>query len=197
MQDICNTKNLFQLATAPTRVQYNSVQNSTEISCIDHIYTNAKHRCSNIVIISAGCSDHDIISYTRYSKEPPSPARTIRKRSYKNFEPVKYLEDLAAVDWNDVLAEDDVDTATDILTRKIQSILNVHAPWVCYQQRKFFLPWLTEETKMMMKERDELKLVAKNLAIRDQLLGTTSEDQQSAWNQFKQLRNRINGLKKN
>ena len=39
---------------------------------------------------------------------------------------------------------------------------------------------------MMMKERDELKLVAKNLAIRDQLLGTTSKDQQFAWNQFKQ-----------
>ena len=178
-------------------MQFNSVRNTTEISCIDHVYTNAKHRCSNIAVTSAGCSDHDMISYTRYSKEPPSPARTIRKRSYKNFKPENYLADLGAVDWTDVLTCVDVDTANDLFTRKLVSILNVHAPWVVFQQRKFFSPWITEETKVLMKQRDELKLIAKNLAMRDQVMGTTSEDQKSAWTQFKQLRNRINNEKKN
>ena len=197
VQSCCNVNNLFQLVAAPTRLQYNSVQNTTEISCIDHAYTNVKHRCSGITVTSAGCSDHDIISYVRYSKEPPSPARTIRKRSYKNFKQEKYLEDLETVDWTDVLACGDVDTANDIFTRKLQSILNFHAPWIVFQQRKFFSPWLTEETKILMEQRDKLKLSAKNLALRDQALGITSEDQKSTWAQFKQLRNRINNVKKN
>ena len=53
-----------------------------------------------------------MISYSRYSKEPPIPARTIRKRSYKEFVPEKYLEDLSKVNWNDVLCSEDLDMAT-------------------------------------------------------------------------------------
>ena len=148
-------------------MQFNSIQNSTSISCIDHIYTNAKFRCSGVTITPFGNSDHDIVSYTRYSKEPREPARTIRKRSYKNFSEEKYLQDLAMVDWSDVLTSVDVDLAAELLTKKIRYCLNVHAPWIIFQQRKFFSPWLTDGTKQMMLQRDRLKQEAKDLAIRD------------------------------
>ena len=195
VQNCCNMNNFSQLVKEPTRLQYNSVQNTTSISCIDHVYTNVKHRCSSVTVTSFGSSDHDMISYNRYSKEPPIPARTIRKRSYKNFVPENYLEDLSRVDWTDVLSCDDLDTATEMFTRKLRYILNLHAPWIIFQQRKFFTPWLTEDTKQLMKQRDQLKQRAKELAIRDQ--GQyVSEEQQSAWNEFKKLRNKVNNKKK-
>ena len=43
VQDTCNMHNFSQLVTEATRLQYNSVQNSTAISCIDHVYTNTKY----------------------------------------------------------------------------------------------------------------------------------------------------------
>ena len=46
----CNTFNFSQQVTEPTRVQYNSIQNRTSISCIDHLYTNARHRCSKVTV---------------------------------------------------------------------------------------------------------------------------------------------------
>ena len=193
VHDCCNMNNFSQLVKEPTRFQFNSVQNTTSISCIDHVYTNIKHRCSSVAVTTFGNSDHDMISYSRFSKEPPVPARTIRKRSYKNFEPDKYIDDLANVDWTDVLACNDLDTATETFTRKIRYILNVHAPWIIFQQRKFFSPWITEETKQLMKERDKLKQKAKDLALRD---AEVSEEQLSAWEAFKKLRNRINNRKK-
>ena len=195
VQDTCNAYNLSQLVKEATRLQYNSVQNRTDISCIDHVYTNAKYRCSGVTITSFGNSDHDLISYTRYSKEPPAPARTIRKRSYKNFVEEKYIEDLAQVDWSDGLSCEDLDTATDTFTRKLRYILNVHAPWIVFQQRKFFVPWLTEETKQLMLQRDKFKQEAKEMALRD-MGRSVSEDQRLAWEKFKKLRNKINNEKK-
>ena len=169
------------------------------MSCIDHVYTNVKHRCSKVMVTSFGDSDHELIGYTRYTKEPPSPARTIRKRSYKNFNPEKYLEDMSQVDWSEVLSCPDLNLATEIFTRKIKCILDVHAPWIIFQQRKFFSPWITEETKELIKHREELKQRAKDLAVRDRDLGhvSVSEEQAEAWLQFKQLRNRITNQKRN
>ena len=194
VQNCCNTNNFSQLVKEATRVQFNSVQNTTSISCIDHVYTNVKYRCSATTVTSFGNSDHDMISYSRYSKEPPIPARTIRKRSYKNFVAEKYL-DVSKADWTEVLACEDLDTATELFTRNLRYILNVHAPWIVFQQRKFFTPWITEETKQLMKHRDQLKQTAKDLALRD-FGQAVSEEQQEAWKEFKKVRNKINNKKK-
>ena len=190
----CNIGNFSQLVKEPTRCMYNSVTNTTDISCIDHVYCNAKYKCSQPTVISFGASDHDIISYTRYSKDPPEPARTIRKRSYKNFVQEEFISDLAAVDWSEVYASRDLDQAVDLFTRKFRNILNIHAPWIIFQQRKHFSPWLTAETKDMMKQRDMWKQRAKDLAITSP--GNTSDRQREAWDQFKFYRNKVNNKKK-
>ena len=81
VMDCCNSNNFTQMVDKITRVQYNSRKNQTSTSCIDHVYCNAKHRISAVSVLTCGASDHDAIAYTRYSKEPRPPARTIRKRS--------------------------------------------------------------------------------------------------------------------
>ena len=190
VQSSCNSHNFSQLVKGPTRLQYNATQNKTEVSCIDHVYTNTRHRCSSVTVTPFGDSDHDMIGYTRFSKDPPAAAATIRKRSYKIFKKQDYLKDLSEIDWTDVLCSQDLDLATEIFTRKLRYVLDIHAPWVKFQKRKFFIPWLTKETKQLIVERDKLKEVAKNLALRD-TGENVSEEQKKAWNRFKILRNRV------
>ena len=185
VENVCNSFNLTQLVKEPTRKQFNSVDATKHQSCIDHIYTNVKHRCSNPEIISFGASDHDLISYIRYSKEPPSQAKTVRKRSYKSFDAEKYIADLNQTDFTEVLICHDIDKAVAILTEKIKQVLDRHAPWVIFQQRKNFAPWLTGSTLEMMKERDALKAKASKLAAKGQ---NASE----LWSKYKRLRNTIN-----
>ena len=194
VQNTCNANNFTQLVTEPTRYMYNSVTETTEISCIDHVYCNSKYKCSTPIVTACGASDHDIVSYTRYSKAPPSPARTIRRRSYKNFIEEDFVTDMAAVDWSEVYLATDVDTATSIFTRKFVNVLNVHAPWIIFQHRKNFSPWLTETTKDLMKQRDLWKQRAKELANLDP--GPASYEQKAAWDEFKQYRNKVNNKKK-
>ena len=193
----CNAHNLTQLVMEATRSQYNRVENSTSMSCIDHVYTNARYRCSSIKVTSCGSSDHDLVGYTRFSKEPKAPSRTIRKRSYKEFKEQNFLRDLAMVDWSDVLGCVDVDMATAMLTRKLTDVLNTNAPWIVFQHRKFYSPWLTKETKEMMSKRDKLKKKAKDLAELDLNEGReASEEQVKAWAEFKKVRNEVTNMKR-
>ena len=191
VQSACNLCNFSQLVSLPTRFQFNSVRNTTAISCIDHVYTNRKYRCSEVSVIPFGGSDHDIIGYTRYTKVPPEPARTIRKRSYKNFVQEDFLQELGKVDWTEVYHCQDVDSAAATFTRKFVDVLNSHAPWIVYQQRKHYCPWLTEQTEQMINSRDEHKKEAEHLAS-----AGDSEAASEAWNQFKKLRNKVNNRKK-
>ena len=193
VQNSCNAYNFSQLVTDPTRIMYNSVAKTVEMSCIDHIYCNAKYKCSTPTITVSGASDHDMIGYIRYSKAPPSPARTIRRRSYKDFIEEDFITDMAAVDWSEVYMATDLDTATEIFTRKFANVLNVHAPWILFQHRKHFSPWLTEDTKELMDQRDMWKRRAKDLAILNPR--SVSEEQKIAWNEFKKYRNQVNNKK--
>ena len=163
------------------------------MSCIDHVYTNTKFRCSEPIVTSFGGSDHDLVGYTRYSKNPPIPARIICKRSYKMFDSQAFQTDISNTDWSDVYSCDDVDLATECFTRKFRYVLNVHAPWVRVQQRKTFSPWITVETKEIMKQRDLWKQRAKDLAI---ISPVACPAQVDAWNEYKVFRNQVNNRRK-
>ena len=169
----------------PTRHQYNSVRGQTSSSCIDHVYTNYKFRCSKISTFSFGNSDHDLLSYVRFSKEPPAPTRTIRKRSYKNFCAEKFLSDLKLVDWSWVYSCQDVDDSVYWFTHLFKIVLDQHAPWISFQQRQKFAPWVTKDTIKIMNERNTAKSRVSQLCKEGQ-------DASGAGSTYKQLRNKVN-----
>lgn len=88
----------------------------------------------------------------------------------------------------------DVDMATECFSRKFRHLLNIHAPWVRIQLHKNFAPWLTAETKELMKQRDLWKKKAKMLAISSSVVDA---EQIAAWGEYKKYRNKINNKKKN
>ena len=193
VKDFCNANGFDQLVNEVTRIQYNSILNKTQTSCIDHLYCNARHRISPVKVITFGSSDHDAISYVRYSREPKAPSRTIRKRSYKNFIEKEFLSDIASLDFTDVYTSLDVDLAANLLTQKLVSVLDIHAPWVVFQHRKNYLPWLTDDTISLMKERDRVKEEAKVLASSRDNCNVQSD----LWKKYKVLRNKVNNRLKN
>ena len=102
-----------------------------------------------------GASDHDVLSYTRFSRLCPTNCPTIRGRTYKYFRVEKFLEDLRHLDWSDVLTCFDINQAVQIFTQKLNSIYDQHAPWIVYQKQKNYAPWITHDMKNLMSERDE------------------------------------------
>ena len=119
---------------------------------------------------------------------------SLRKRSYKNFNEQEYLKDIASLDFLDVYCCLDVDEAAEVLTQKIVSVLNVHAPWVIFQQRRNFAPWVTENTLKLMKQRDTFKKEAEVIAMKEG--SSVSSSQCKFWQDYKKTRNKINNILK-
>ena len=188
--DCCNANNFKQMVDNITRSQYNSVKHQASISCIDHLYCNARYRISPVKVLTCGASDHDAISYIRYSKEPRAPTKTVRKRSYKDFDQEAYLAEVSNIDFSDVYFCLDVEDAATVLTQKLVHVLDKYAPWIVYQQHKHYAPWITSGTLQLMKERDMVKEKAKELAKAEGQL--TSPEQAELWRKYKSLRNSVN-----
>ena len=71
----------------------------------------------------------------------------------------------------------DVDMAVKLLTDKIASALDKFAPVKTIQVRPTYAPWLTEEAKELMNQRDLAQLIA------------SQSQSQDSWRHYRQLRN--------
>ena len=196
VHEFCHINNFHQIVSEFTRVQFNSVTQKTAVSCIDHIYTNCRFKCSVPTVTNFGDSDHDIIGFVRLSKEPKDVTHTIRKRSFKYFDREQFLQDVSDTDWSDVLCCLEVDAAVSMFTNKFKLILNMHAPWVLFQERKYFNPWISQQTKDLMKQRDDWKMKAVSFT-RVNMSDKASSEENVAWSKYKKFRNLVNNSKKN
>ena len=171
-----------QLVTKYTRVQ--KVGDSLQRSCIDHVTTNVHQKCNVPEVFSTGSSDHLPVLVTKFSREPKSMPKLIKKRNYKNFNAAEFLKDVNrhVLDgsFNNVIFNQNINEASAIFSGLFGSILNRHAPLKVFQVRNNYIPWLSDETKCMINARDELHDEAIN------------ENCTEKFEAYKRLRNRIN-----
>jgi len=163
----------------PTRVTPSS---STQI---DVIFSNSRY-ISFSDVFSSGISDHDILITVRTlrAKTLSNKPKLINTRSFKNFNSAKFCEDLSNADWSTVINVDDIDIACDSFSKIINNISDKHAPVVSHRVSEKTSPWVTEELRKGIRERDFLK----KKAARSRL--------QFDWNVFKSKRNAVNRLNK-
>ena len=164
-----------QLVTGPTRVQRGQVP-----SGLDHYYTNKPHKVSSVHTYFHGSSDHKLIFAIRHSKAKISSPRIIFKRNYRNFDPEQFLSEVRAISWWEVYSCEDVESAAQLFTNKLNNVLNRMAPMKKYQVRKKYAPWLSKNTKEKIRLRDYAQKKASETG--------DVED----WKDYKTLRNSIN-----
>ena len=155
-----------------------------EPSGLDHYFTSNPRKLSEVQVIQQGSSDHKIIFAKRFSRCIVRKPRIIKKRSYKDFDTVKFLQAVKQISWWKIYSCNDIDLAVQMLSEEISNILDVMAPIRVFQIRTNYAPWLSCTTKELMKKRDFAQKKAGE---------TNSIDD---WNEFKGLRNRINNILK-
>ena len=100
-------------------------------------------------------SDHKLILGVRYANIIKSSTRYVKKRSYKNFDESKFLEEVRNISWWDLYLETDVNEAVYLFTNKINRILDQMAPVKKFQTTRKYCPWLTKEIRDLIKQRNE------------------------------------------
>ena len=101
-------------------------------------------------------SDHKLITSVRYATIVKIGQQFIKKRSYKLFDPERFISEVQNIRWWNVYSSMDVDEAVSAFTNNITSILNRQdmAPMRVFQSQINYASWLSDETKLVMQERD-------------------------------------------
>ena len=140
-------------------------------------YTSKPGKLSTVQVKKSGSSDHSLVLATRYSKTIKETIRYCKKRSYKNFDEQKFLDEVRNISWWEVYSSTDVDEAVEIFTKKLTDILDRMAPVKKFQIRTSYAAWVTDETKAKMAERDLAQQAASDSGL--------EED----WKRYKKLKN--------
>ena len=127
-------------------------------SCIDHCYTNVPAKVSVPELIAVGSSDHLGVFIKKFTKAARIKPKIIQKRSYKFFNIENFLNDVLSSNLNGMItACDDLEEAASMFESIFGEIVDKHAPVKKIQVRKNYLPFLSEETKLLMKDKRALK----------------------------------------
>ena len=163
-----------QCVTVPTR--FMSHQTPTGL---DHLYTNRPDKLTKVETQFCGGSDHKLVFAIRKSKSIIKQSRYIHKRCYKSFDLDAFMYDLENIKWWEVYKCDYVEQAVEHFTNTFVALLDKHIPLRVIQIRKNYVPWLSDQTKQLMEERDLAhRLVA-------------SSSRQDDWLTYKKLRNKV------
>ena len=171
------THGFAQLVSEPTRVQ-----RGQEPSGLDHYYSNKPHKVSSINTFFHGGSDHKLILAIRQSKVKITNQRIVFKRSYKNFDPKVFLSAVSQISWWEVYSSENIESAVELFTNKLNSILNKMAPMKKFQVRTKYAPWMSSSTKEKVKIRDAAQKKASET-------GKTED-----WMEYKTIRNTLNNI---
>ena len=134
-------------------------------SCIDHCYTSSPEKLSKPDVVAVGESDHLGVVVTKYVKIPKIKPRTVTKRSYKDFSVETFLTEVlnSKIDEN-VTACESLEEAAEVFEEMFKKILDRNAPIKTFQMRKNYSPYVSDKTKLLIMDRNALKLKAVNNA---------------------------------
>ena len=142
--DFLLKESFFQLVKVFTRSEV-SHGNIVSSSCLDHVYSNTRNKCSIPLVDAAGDSDHLAILITKYSKEVKVKPQTVQKRNYKDFHIVAFLTDVKDSNIEKrVTSITDVDIAAKDFENIFRHLLDRYAPIKIFQTRKNYVPYLSD-----------------------------------------------------
>ena len=165
-QILLNTK-LTQLIDKPTRIT------ATSATLIDMAITNKPKSVMHSDSIPCYIGDHELITLTINLKKPKRQPCVKTFRQLTNYSPDTFCTLLRgeAHNLDTILATDNVDTQVQVFNEIFNKCLDACAPLVTKEIKRPFAPWITDNLKVLMQERNnvqqDLKIDSNSLFLRD------------------------------
>ncbi|XP_011858459.1 PREDICTED: uncharacterized protein LOC105556015 [Vollenhovia emeryi] len=102
-------------------------------------------------------SSHDLIHITYKIKVDRTQAKDIWARDLRTFDFGEFTRDLLAKNWTRFYEVDSVDHKVELFNSFLLESFDLHAPERLIRPRKLPAPWLSEEIKRRMRERDRVR----------------------------------------
>ena len=154
ISNICELFHLKQLVAVPTRVTATS---QTLIDVILSNLNNDNHIETSVFPVTL--SDHYLV-YTVIAYSPRPESNILTCRTYKNFNPEAFNEDIFKAIQSLNFDEENLHTSWENFKHAFLEISNEHAPFRSFKIKGNSKPWVTGEIVDLMKNRDYLHKLA-------------------------------------
>ena len=111
------------------------------------------------VVDTPGISDH-CMTFLAYSlKKPKFKPKMVTRRDFRKFNKNAFMQDMSLAPWGNIEAveDDDIDNRVTIFENIHKEIIDKHAPFRTFRVTRPAAPWLTDEIKDLMDNRDKYK----------------------------------------
>ena len=150
-KEFCQFYSLKQFIREPTRITCDSS------SLIDHILSNAVEKVSASGLIDIGISDHQLIFCTRkILRTKNNFHQKILGRSFKNYEPQKFVDALERIIFPNYDIFSDIDVAYTDFLKRLTHIINSLAPFKEVRIKNNTKDWFDMEIRDKIKTRISL-----------------------------------------
>ena len=153
--DIFDSHSMKQLITKPTRID--PIKNKA--TTIDHVWAEADANIVKDCGTIEGISDHTGLYVITNITKPKPESEIIRFRSYRNYSPENFNNDLqqalSTPNMKALIEDKKVEEATDLWMKIFSDTANKHAPIVEKEKTKKIkhIPWYTERLKDLLTEK--------------------------------------------
>lgn len=172
LNNVFENYNFSQIINEPTRVTANSA------SLLDAIFvSDTSLICESGVIPADFISDHQMIYCTLNLKKDKVEPKIVRYRCFKHFNNNIFQQDLHSLPFDNIIYEPDIDRKVELLSEYILLLFDIHAPVREARVTKPKAPWMSNNLKIFMRQRDS--------AFHRYKRTKHIED----WNHYKYLRN--------
>ena len=157
VQRILNLNSLHQVVTEPTHY----LPDSTTL--IDLILTPNPSLIDKVGVLAPVCSKH-CCPYVEIINNTPKVIKFKRTvYNYSLLNEVKYLDELQAVDWQNIADCETVDMAADFFTNNLVTAAKRCMPSKKVTDRSNDKPWITDEIKKMILKKEIIHRLAKEI----------------------------------
>ena len=156
LNSLCASLNMKQLITQPTR------ETETSKTLIDIILTSNPAMAVESGIVKIQISDHYLIFTLLNLRMPKRPSAYVVARSYKHYDPQSFLSDLRKIPWQENTLFDDANEKLVHFNKAFFQVLDSHVPIKRIKIKHRRCPFINEEIKKKMNNRDQAHKIARN-----------------------------------
>nr|CAH7733641.1 unnamed protein product [Callosobruchus chinensis] len=169
-----NSLEMSQMITEPTRITLQSE------SLIDVLLSNCNTLVETTFVDSVSFSDHDCVCGILNCEKPTIEPKIITYRDFKNFNEDEFINDLNNANLDSIFYIYDIDEKVNSFCEMLLRIFDKHIPLKTVKVTKKRAPWLNNEIKSMMSDRDRAKAKLRKHRTEE------------TWNEYKRLKNLVN-----
>lgn len=157
LNEVFDSLSMKQLITKPTRIDTRTNKATT----IDHVWTDPEINLVREAGTIEGISDHiGIYVKANTAKEKHKPEKS-RFRSYRNYQPSRFNEDLkeaiACAELKELIEQEKANEATELWVKIFVETAEKHAPImeVVKSKKRKFIPWFCRELENLIEEKQK------------------------------------------